>query len=132
MIAGIVREPLASPHWQALRAFLSASVAESDDTTIEEVERAVAASQAQIWAVFDEGQPILAAATQLHVTEGVKEAHCWQMGGDFARGGGVLVPIFLEWARNEGCARAEINGRVGWLRVLKDWKAVSVVMRKEL
>ena len=66
------------------------------------------------------------------MTEGRRVAYCWQMGGDFGRGGPELVPIFLEWAANEGCVVAEINGRVGWMRKLRDWKAVSVTLRKEL
>lgn len=132
MIAGMVREPLAHPQWQALRAFLSASVAQSDDTAMEEVERALRGPEAQLWAVFDRGRPILAAVTQLHVVGDRKEAFCWQMGGDFTRAGDALIAVFLPWAKNEGCAVAEISGRLGWMRKLRDWKAVSVTMRKEL
>jgi hypothetical protein len=132
VIAGIVQAPLEHREWETMRALLSASVADSGDTTIEEVERDLGAAEAQLWGVFDKGEPILVAVTRLHLIDGLKEAFCWQMGGDFARGGGVLVPMFLEWAKNEGCAQAEINGRVGWMRVLRDWKPVSVVLRKEL
>lgn len=128
MIAGIVRDGFTPP----LRSLIAQSVAETGDTTMQEVEDAVAGPQAQLWGVFEDGSPILAAVTQLHVTDGVKDAFCWQMGGDFERGGPVLVPLFLEWARNEGCAFAEINGRVGWMRKLPDWKPVSVVLRKAL
>ena len=128
MIAGIVRDGFTPP----LRGLIAQSVARTGDTTMAEVEGAVVGAVAQLWAVFEAGAPILAAVTQLHVTGGVKDAFCWQMGGDFDRGGPVLVPLFLEWARNEGCAFAEINGRVGWMRKLRDWEAVSVVLRKAL
>lgn len=128
MIAGIVRDGFTPP----LQGLIAQSVAQTGDTTLDEVERAVGASAAQLWAVFEDGEPILAAVTQLHVTDGVKDAFCWQMGGDFDRAGPVLVPLFLEWARNEGCAFAEINGRAGWMRKLRDWETVSVVLRKAL
>lgn len=132
MIAGLVREPFTDPRWKALRALLKRSCVESDDTTIEEVEEALRGAQAQLWAVYDGDRVVLAAVTQLFNTEGRRIAYCWQMGGDFARGGPELVPLFLEWAANEGCVVAEINGRVGWMRRLRDWKAVSVTLRKEL
>ena len=132
MIAGIVREPFAHPEWKALRGFLKRSCREGGDTTIEEVEAALRGTEAQLWAVFDGEKAILAAVTQLHITNGVKEAFCWQMGGDFKRAKAVLLPLFIDWARAEGCAAVEINGRIGWMRELRDWKAVSVVLRKEL
>lgn len=33
-----------------------------------------------------------------------------------------LLPTIEEWARLEGCTQAEIVGRHGWERVLKDYK----------
>lgn len=48
----------------------------------------------------------------------------------------TLYPIILEYAKAQGCARAVLAGRPGWLRsfLTKDegWRAALVVCTKEL
>lgn len=40
----------------------------------------------------------------------------------------------LEYARGQGCRRASLTGRRGWVRALEEdgWKETSVVMQKEI
>lgn len=40
----------------------------------------------------------------------------------------------IEWARKNGCERATLTGRRGWVRALRDegWYESAVLMRKEL
>ncbi len=117
--------------WPQARHLIEASVAQTDDVTIEEVEEALQAGNAQLW-VVDEGGVILAAVTQLLDLKAGRQAYVWQTGGDFERAGVPLVEAFLEWARAQQCYSAELNGRLGWQRKLSDWKAVSVTLRKDL
>lgn len=102
-----------------------------DAVTLCEVEETLFANLAQLWTVRDDGL-VLAAVTQLLALKDGRQAYVWQMGGDFERGGEVLVAAFLEWAREAGCVSAEMNGRLGWRRKLPDWQMVSVTLRKEL
>lgn len=43
-----------------------------------------------------------------------------------------LKPRIEEWARANGCRRARISGRPGWLRVYRDFRQVGVIMEKSL
>lgn len=55
----------------------------------------------------------------------------WLAGGDMDE----LIEAekkVCEWAKDIGCHGIEINGRKGWERQLKDYRASSVVLVKEL
>lgn len=132
MRAGIVQRPAEFAHWNEAKALIAESVQRTDDVTLDEVLTSIGTGQSQLWAVIDGEELVLAAVTQIVPVNGGKQAFCWQMGGDFGRGGEAVLAVFLEWARNEGCRSAEISGRLGWMRKLKDWKPVAVTLRKEL
>ena len=42
-----------------------------------------------------------------------------------------LWPKMEQWAKEHGCVKADMAGRKGWLRVLKDWKATTCDMEKD-
>lgn len=43
-----------------------------------------------------------------------------------------LIPFAEAWGRENGCVRAVIESREGWLRMLPDYCAHTVAARKEL
>lgn len=131
--AGIIAQPFSHPHWPAIKGMLGRAAAKTDDTTLEQVVASFEAGQSQLWAVLDgNGRPLVVAVTQLLTVKGGKQAFVWLLSGDFMQGGARLIEVFEEWARAEGCATAEINGRLGWMRKLRDYKPVAVTLRKEL
>jgi hypothetical protein len=42
------------------------------------------------------------------------------------------IGVVENWAVSNGCSSIELRGRKGWERVLKDWKKINIVMRKDL
>lgn len=38
----------------------------------------------------------------------------------------------LEWGRGKGCTKAELNGRLGWKRILSDWRETRVTLERSL
>lgn len=112
---------------------LGRSVDRTDDTTLPEVLQSLAEGGSQLWATLDgAGRPTLIAVTQLLALKAGKQAFVWQMAGNFDRGGAELIGVFETWARAEGCLTAEVSGRLGWMRKLRDYKPVAVTLRKEL
>ena len=53
------------------------------------------------------------------------------LGGSDYRDWLWLWPKLEEWAAERGCTKADMAGRKGWLRVLKDWKATTCDMEKD-
>lgn len=43
-----------------------------------------------------------------------------------------LWPKIQRWALERGCTRAELTGRKGWVRTLRDWRETMVNMEKDL
>jgi len=54
--------------------------------------------------------------------------------------GGKLEQLYemeddmTDWAREQGCSEIELNGRLGWMKVLKNknWNVQSVTLTKEI
>lgn len=59
---------------------------------------------------------------------------CWLLaGGKLEEIKSKLKPLIEEWAKLKGCTQAEIIGRSGWSKVLKDYKNTKKVkLTKEL
>ncbi len=43
-----------------------------------------------------------------------------------------LLPQWAEWAKSQGCVALRIYGRMGWQRVMKDFKPMWIAMDKTL
>jgi hypothetical protein len=65
---------------------------------------------------------------------GARVAHVRAAAGDLGEIAGSLATCAEYWARANGCTIAEIDGREGWARVMKDqgWKVHQLVLQKEL
>jgi hypothetical protein len=62
---------------------------------------------------------------------GLREAHCMAAAGELA---GILElkPIVEAWGRIQGCGEAVVESRIGWAKVLKDYRMHQVSIRKVL
>lgn len=127
---GVIGRPMEWEHWPDAIALLSKSIRRSDDTTIEEVADSLGQRKAVLWvAVF--GSVRFASAVQYVPTPQGPQFYVWQAAGSFQYGRDVLNSAET-WARENGFVSMELNGRIGWQRMLPDWRTVSVTMRKVL
>lgn len=93
----------------------------------EHIWRALVEGRAQLW-------PMKHAAMVTTINTwptGYKEAQAWLAGGELQN---ILewTPIIEKWAKDEGCARAIVSGRRGWLKALDGYRDVITVMAKDL
>lgn len=127
---GTLQKPLEWPLWPQAKALLASSVERGDDTSIDEVEKALEDyCKAQLWTG---GAAELVGVTQLYPGQ----CFIWQLAGDFAKWGAPMLEAVERWARAEGCKEIEFTGRRGWLGKL-DWRVRklngrSVTMYKAL
>ncbi|MBX6322976.1 MAG: hypothetical protein IRY94_14195 [Rhodospirillaceae bacterium] len=93
------------------------------------VRERLAARDMQLWIT----EPLRAAC----VTEIVAYPHQRWCRVVFAAGEDLALcraglAVIEAWARAEGCAGVEIEGRPGWRRVLPGYRAGDIILRKEL
>lgn len=62
---------------------------------------------------------------------GVKEVHGVAAAGDLQEIIN-LIPRAEEWGREQGCVRAVIESRPGWMRAMPDYELHQVSVRKDL
>ena len=108
--------------------WIAAAIAHYGPThTKQQVWDALVHGHAQLWPM-----PRAVMVTQInnHFT-GFKEAQAWMAGGDLKD---ILewTPRIEQWARDEGCARAVVAGRRGWLKVLDNYHELITIMAKDL
>ena len=99
---------------------------------IDDVERDVLGNNAYLWVATDEGKIIASAVTK--VTQDEKERICTIVacgGQDWSRFGHMITSL-ESYGRAENCTAMEVCGRLGWMRVLTDYRPVKVILRKGL
>jgi hypothetical protein len=67
---------------------------------------------------------------QVHPS-GLKDANWWLAGGNLQEIVEVM-PLLEVWLRSEGCTRAVVSGRQGWLKRLPTYHQMGVIMEKDL
>lgn len=97
--------------WPWLRAALVRG--EQPQFTRQVIEQKLSAQQAQLW--LGEGGAIL---TELVIRNGEHFVHFWLAGGEL-RAVLELRPGIESWGRQQRCEFASIQGRLGWVRLLK-------------
>jgi hypothetical protein len=106
---GIVPDPIRSPDWPLIRAFLEPAAKRGGVPIIEAGE--------QVWTVIDGGE-LLAAATARPTVDGFgevvlvggRERHRWL---------GALSDLLCVWLAMEGMKSVRAYGRKGWKRELQ-------------
>lgn len=96
--------------------------------TMADVANAIESGEAKLW--VGEGSAIV---TQLFDEPQMRVCHFWLAAGE-------LEPVIalsnrvLEWAKENGCARATLAGRRGWTKALASggWKEDLVLMGREV
>lgn len=111
-----------------LRELLTPAINRSRQMTWPDVYDAILSEKVQLWT----GEKSAMVTYIYDVPDG--KSLCWLLaGGELEEITKGLMPIIEEWAKLEGCTQAEIIGRPGWERVLKDYKNTKEVkLIKEL
>lgn len=119
--------PLVSDELERCRPWLEKALERTDGAyEWSDVLDGLASSHMQFWPA-----PKAAIVTQVVQSPRLKTLHVFLAGGDLDQ---VLdmVPSLEAFAAFNDCTALTMDGRRGWQRVLKDWTATSVVMKKEL
>ncbi len=125
---GVVGDPLGWSRWNEVKTLLQGSLDRMGDT-MADIEAALQ-SNALLWVSVGE-KVNFAAVGQIFKKGDKTELFIWHGGGDDTHGA-LVRDAAEQWCRNNGFSAMEMNGRIGWMRRLKDWKPVSVTLRKEL
>lgn len=90
--------------------------------------------QRQLWIAWDGRRVVAAALTRIVQLRSCRACQLTALGGiEGERGRWVhLISLIESFAESEGCARVQIEGRVGWKRVLKRYRHVRTVLELEL
>lgn len=63
---------------------------------------------------------------------GFKACHIVAVVGEEPRSWIKLKPALEDWAKRSGCEAIETIGRIGWKRVIPDWKPTHIFLEKRL
>lgn len=98
-----------------------------------EIRRGLVASKKQLWG-WQEGELILGIAIT-EIRNSPKGPVCWVFGAagtETTKGQIDAIMASIEaWARSTGCCRIMLQGRKGWLRRLKGFEQVGIILEKE-
>lgn len=115
---GFVPPPVPKHIWDEVEIVLE-EAAERGSVDLSDLRRDVFSGHAQLWVARSER---LRSACITCIQDG--DCTIWLMGGDIADL--QWLPIIEEAARQRGCKRMWLRGRIGWARILKDYSVVSV------
>ena len=115
---GFVPPPVPKHIWDEVEIALE-EAAERGGVDLSDLRRDVFSGLAQLWVARGER---LRSACVTCIQDG--DCTIWLMGGAIADL--QWLPIIEEAARQRGCKRMWLRGRIGWVRVLKDYSVVSV------
>ncbi len=96
------------------------------------VEDNVLAGRSLLWVAVVDGRMRAAAVTSICQTEWRRVCEIVACGGRGMNEWVGLITRLETYARAEGCYAIRIIGRVGWQRVLKDYKPRRVILEKDL
>ena len=119
--------------WPDLWPMLSPAALAGNDTA-DSVFAAIAAGDAQLWAVVDGGRPIAAVVTQITLGP-PKRCRLWLVGA--RRDASRLAVTVCDWAvdlvaalepfaRSFGCVALWGSGRIGWHRIARKFGGTSI------
>ncbi|WP_269715752.1 hypothetical protein [Caulobacter sp. NIBR2454] len=116
--------------WERCKPLIAAALEHGYGThTIDDVLAQIVRGDAVFWP--GERSAIV---TMFHDNPQGRSLHFWLAGGDMEEIANEMRPCIELWGKSEGCTRATIAGRPGWIRALRDvgYGAPMSVCMKEL
>jgi hypothetical protein len=95
------------------------------------IARAVLSGAALLWIACDDRQIHAAAVTELGTVGGERFCTITACGGTDRAQWLPLIGQLEDYARREGCKAMRIFGRIGWSRLLPDYKTARVLLEKK-
>ena len=89
----------------------------------------------QLWIAVDRSEPErIEAVCVTEIVSYPRERRCGLVfcAGDESGRWLHHLDAIADWARGQGCAALELQGRPGWERRLPEWKKTHVLLRKRL
>ncbi len=123
--ANLVPTPAVGAIWPQVSKFIRKAMARGDLGKFEEIERQVFDGEALLWVNAN-----TALITQVGIVESGKVCTIVACGGSLPSLEGLEE--IESYARSMGCRAMRIMGRKGWVRKLKDYRQMAVVIEKEI
>lgn len=118
--------------WPAVRPLVGAALAHADGRYApEDVLAALRDRRMQLWLAGEGG---LEAVCVTEILDYPRQRRCnlFLCAGRARRRWLAGLAAIEGWARAEGCAAMELQGRRGWQRLLPDYRPTHVLLRKDL
>jgi len=88
---------------------------------------------AQLWVVFDESRPVVAAVTEIIDKDLRRDCNIWLCAGSYSdQARDSLLREVEDWARRAGCERIQLVGRRGWEKKMPAYRRTRIVLEKRL
>lgn len=121
----MTRDPVAD--FTRCAPFLAAALERAGGThTLADIADGIAAGNFHFWP----GEKA-AAITEIHQYPRARFLHIFLAGGDLAELL-AMIPAFKSWGAFHQCSKLTLAGRLGWKRVLGDWKHEVAVLSTPL
>mgnify|MGYP004374762631 CR=1 FL=1 len=116
------RATLTHEEWNAIKPALE----REDDYLVGDMQKLLGKGLAQAW-----GNGRSAVITEIITHPRSKVLNVWAVGGiieDILE----MEPKIEAWAKTQGCTKAQLSGRPGWDKVLKNWNKKSIIMKRSI
>jgi hypothetical protein len=114
------------PHVEEIIA-LNLGRISADDLYLELLQRKM-----QLWLIRRGKKVLMAGVTVIRVYPDCKAANVIGISGTDIDSWMKFEAELLKWAKAEGCVAIDVVARKGWLRKLKDWQELGVVLTRNL
>lgn len=122
-------------YWPTVLPFIERALAESGSLySADAVRDAATKSHVQIWVIADFGDKIVGIGVTevVNYASGRKVAWIFALAGAGFDGWSHHIETIEAWSKSLGCDSLRIMGRAGWVRKLRNWRKVAVVLEKKL
>lgn len=120
-------------YWPKVIRWLDAGYAKSDIPVPDTLRDDLLTGHKQLWVVWaPEGKILAAGLTRLaKMLDGL---HCEVVcvGGEEVRRWIGCMATIEEYAKREGCSRVTVQGRPGWVRLLRKYRSARVILELDL
>lgn len=119
--------------WPRVETLVRRGLAHADGRyAADDVLRALLARDMQLWLAAGERGIEAICVTEILRYPRQRRCNLFLCAGAGMRRWVRLLEPIERWARAQGCAAVELQGRPGWTRILKDYRRTHILLRKEL
>lgn len=134
MIEGIKREWV-DQYWPVVSPWIEKALIRGGAAlSLDEVRERIDDRRMQLWVAWAEMKPSLAVVTEIYETAAGLTCSITATGGSELSACLPDLAVIEGWARDQGCVRMALDGREGWVRVMKSrgYAVATVQLEKTL